>query len=62
MRLKNTDLAVALITIIVGASASSGFSIVIGRDPDELPLPLTEWVIARVLIGPGFLSCYNGGE
>lgn len=40
--------------IVGGILAFFLFLYLTGHDPDESPLTLIEWVIAGVLIGPGF--------
>jgi len=40
--------------IVGGILAFFLFLDLTGHDPDESPLTLIEWVIAGVLIGPGF--------
>lgn len=40
--------------IVGGILAFFLFLYLTGHDPDERPLTLIEWLIAGVLIGPGF--------
>lgn len=47
-------LMIAATLIIGGVMAFFLFLYLTGHDPDERPLSVMEWVIAGVLIGPGF--------
>ncbi|RYH95537.1 MAG: hypothetical protein EON48_18935 [Acetobacteraceae bacterium] len=47
-------LLVALALIAGGVLAFFAFLAVLGIDPDDRPLGLLEWIVAGVLIGPGF--------
>jgi hypothetical protein len=40
--------------IIAGVAIFFLYLFIIGHDPDERPLTLTQWVIGGILIGPGF--------
>ncbi len=43
------------ITLLIGGVVAFFlFLYVTGRDPDERPLTLIEWVIGGMLVGPGF--------
>ncbi|QCL97377.1 hypothetical protein [Agrobacterium tumefaciens] len=48
------DLIIAAALIVGGLVAFFLFLYLTGRDPDESPLGLMEWVIAGALLGPGF--------
>ncbi len=48
------NLLVALALTTVGVAAFFLFLYLTGHDPDDSPLTLKEWMIAGVLIGPGF--------
>jgi hypothetical protein len=48
------SLIFALAMIVGGILAFFLFLYLTGHGPDESPLTLIEWVIAGVLIGPGF--------
>jgi uncharacterized membrane-anchored protein YitT (DUF2179 family) len=48
------NLIVALLLMVAGVAAFFLFLYLIGRDPDETPLTLAEWVIGGILFGPGF--------
>jgi len=54
MQNSRKSLIVALAMIVGGILAFFLFLYLTGHDPDESPLTLIEWVIAGVLIGPGF--------
>lgn len=54
MQSSRKSLFLALTMIIAGVLAFFLFLYVTGHDPDERPLTLMEWVIAGILIGPGF--------
>lgn len=47
-------LLVALALITGGILAFFAFLAVMGIDPDERPLRLSDWIVAGMLIGPGF--------
>lgn len=54
MRNFRNSLALALALIVTGILAFFLFLYLTGHNPDESPFTLIEWVIAGVLIGPGF--------
>lgn len=54
MQRTRSGLLIALASILLGALAFFLFLYVIGHDPDESPLTLMEWVVAGMLIAPGF--------
>ena len=54
MQNSRKSLIFALAMIVGGILAFFLFLYLTGHDPDESPLTLIEWVIAGVLIGPGF--------
>jgi len=54
MQSSHKSLIFALAMIVGGILAFFLFLYLTGHDPDERPLTLIEWVIAGVLIGPGF--------
>ncbi len=54
MQRTRSGLLIALASILLGVLAFFLFLYVIGHDPDESPLTLMEWVVAGMLIGPGF--------
>ena len=54
MQNAHKSLIFALAMIVGGILAFFLFLYLTGHDPDESPLTLIEWVIAGVLIGPGF--------
>lgn len=54
MQDSHNSLIFALALIVGGILAFFLFLYLTGHDPDERPLTLVEWVIAGVLIGPGF--------
>ncbi|KQY21622.1 MULTISPECIES: hypothetical protein [Rhizobium/Agrobacterium group] len=54
MQSSHKSLIFALAMIVGGILAFFLFLYLTGHDPDESPLTLIEWVIAGVLIGPGF--------
>lgn len=54
MQNSRNSLIFALALIVGGILAFFLFLYLTGHDPDERPLTLVEWVIAGVLIGPGF--------
>ena len=54
MQKSRKSLIFALAMIVGGILAFFLFLYLTGHDPDESPLTLIEWVIAGVLIGPGF--------
>jgi hypothetical protein len=54
MQNSRKSLIFALALIVGGVLAFFLFLYLTGHDPDERPLTLVEWVIAGVLIGPGF--------
>ena len=54
MQNSRNSLILALALIVAGILAFFLFLYLTGHDPDESPLTLVEWVIAGVLIGPGF--------
>jgi len=54
MQSSHKSLIFALAMIVGGTLAFFLFLYLTGHDPDESPLTLIEWVIAGVLIGPGF--------
>lgn len=54
MQKNRKGLLVAIALIVAGLIAFFLFLFVTGHDPDERPLTLFEWVLAGILIGPGF--------
>lgn len=54
MQNSRKSLIFALAMIVGGILAFFLFLYLTGHDPDESPLTLIEWVIAGVLLGPGF--------
>ncbi|MBB3289149.1 MULTISPECIES: hypothetical protein [unclassified Rhizobium] len=54
MSSSSKGLITAVALMIGGAVAFFLFLYITGHDPDERPLSLVEWVIAGILIGPGF--------
>ena len=54
MQKSRKSLIFALAMIVGGILAFFLFLYLTGHDPDERPLTLIEWLIAGVLIGPGF--------
>jgi hypothetical protein len=40
--------------LVAGTAAFFLYLFVIGHDPDERPLTMSQWVIGGMLIGPGF--------
>ena len=54
MQSSRKGLFVALGLLVAGVAAFFLFLYLTGHDPDERPLTLAEWVIAGMLVGPGF--------
>ncbi|MBP2460483.1 ABC-type multidrug transport system permease subunit [Rhizobium sp. PvP014] len=54
MQSSRKSLIFALAMIVGGILAFFLLLYLTGHDPDESPLTLIDWVIAGVLIGPGF--------
>ncbi len=54
MQSKNKGPVAAICAIVVGVAGFFLFLYLTGHDPDERPLTLFEWVLAGILVGPGF--------
>lgn len=54
MQSLRTQLLVALAAIVAGVLAFFVFLHLVGVDGDTVPLGLREWVVAGLLVGPGF--------
>lgn len=54
MQNSRKPLLVALAMIVGGVVAFFAFLAVMGIDPDQRPLALSEWMVGGALIGPGF--------
>ena len=54
MESRRKHLVGALALLVAGVAMFFLFPYITGHDPDERPLTLVEWVIAGMLVAPGF--------